>query len=33
MEGKERQKKQANYSRLVGGRFTKQGDLYTQNLS
>ena len=33
MEGKQRQKKQANYSRLVGDRFNKQGDLYTQDLS
>ena len=30
MEGKERQKKEADHSRLVGGRFNKQGDLLTK---
>ena len=30
MEGKERLKKQADYSSLVGGRFTKQGNLHSR---
>lgn len=29
-EGKERQKKKADKSRLVGGSFNKQGNLYTR---
>ena len=30
MEGKKRSKKEADHSRLVGGRFNKQGDLITR---
>ena len=30
MEGKKRPKKEADYTRLVGGRFSKQGDLFTR---
>ena len=31
-EGKERQKKEADHSRFVGGRFNKQGNLHTKEV-